>query len=208
MTRIRFIILISISVSGCTHHFHSNELKNNFSGAEIEDLHKLTTFFLNQMCNGADGFKSCIDSIIPYLNEYGWKPILDNVDFEAQMELYEEFQSDLFSQIWKFCETRNLREKTSYRSVCINPEGKFLRFLEDLSERNPHLQNYYENIFQSGDWESVGVLQVSLYHNPENFDLHDPSIQVLIAVHYLTQNDQQKRKEIWRGNKPLVTKEL
>jgi len=172
-------------------------LKNNFSEAEIKDLYKLTDFFKVQMCNETDDFKSCIDSIIPYLAEYGWEPILNNVDFGAQKELYSEFQSDLFLQIWNFCKARNPREDKTYRLLCINPDGKYINFLKDLSDRNSDLKEYYEMIIGSGDWESMGLLQGRIYTNPEYYNLKDPSIQVLIAVQYLTQNDQQKRKEIW-----------
>jgi hypothetical protein len=46
----------------------------------------------------------------------------------------------------------------------------------------------------------MGILQSKLYHSQKYYDLNDPSIKVLIAIHYLTQNDQQKRKEIWTEN--------
>jgi hypothetical protein len=149
------------------------------------------------MCGGNDDFKSCTDSIILHLGEYGWQPILDNVDFDAQKELYSRFESDLFSEIWDFCKSRNLRENTTTRKLCLKPDGKYVQFLKDLSDRNPDLEQYYEMITGAGDWESMSLLQQRIFTNPEFYDLKDPSIQVLIAIHYLTQNDQQKRKETW-----------
>ena len=50
---------------------------------------------------------------------------------------------------------------------------------------------------EAGDFESVGLLQQSIYNNPKEFDLDDPNIQLLIAIHYLTLNDQQKRTDKW-----------
>ncbi len=200
MTRILYIILIILSSTSCSQKFRSTELKSNFSETEIRDIQKLTNFFKVQMCGETDDFKSCTDSIIPHLGEYGWQPILDNVDFDAQKELYSRFESDLFSEIWDFCKSRDLRENKSYKSLCLNQDGKYVQFLKDLSDRNPELEQYYESIIGAGDWESMGLLQQRVYTNPEYYELKDPSIQVLIAVHYLTQNDQQKRKENWIEN--------
>lgn len=200
MTRILYIILISISVSSCSQKFRSTELKDNFSGAEIKDLQQLTSFFQSQMCGSTDEFSSCIDSLIPYLGEYGYIPILENVDFEEQKELYSNFESDLFSQIWDFGKARNMRDNKTYKSIRLNTEGKYSLFLKDLSKRNSDLEQYYESIMGAGDWESMGLLQQRIYTNPEHYNLKDPSIQVLIAVHYLTQNDEQKRKEPWTEN--------
>ena len=200
MTRILYIILISISVSSCSQKFSATELKDNFNGAEIKDLQKLKSFFQSQMCGSTDEFKSCIDSLIPYLVEYGYIPILENVDFEEQKELYSNFESDLFSQIWDFGKARNMRDNKTYKSIRLNTEGKYSLFLKDLSKRNSDLEQYYESIMGAGDWESMGLLQQRIYTNPEHYDLKDPSIQVLIAVHYLTQNDEQKRKEAWTEN--------
>ncbi len=200
MTRILYIILISISVSSCSQKFRSTELKDNFSRDEIKDLQKLKSFFQSQMCGSTDDFKSCIDSLIPYLGEHGYVPILENVKFEEQKELYSNFKSNLFSEIWEFGKARNLRENKTYKSMGLNIEGKYALFLKDLSKRNPDLEQYYERIMGAGDWESMGLLQQRIYTNPEYYDLKDPSIQVLIAVHFLTQNDQQKRKEPWTEN--------
>tara|TARA_R110002111_G_scaffold199_1_gene2264 strand:- start:355 stop:813 length:459 start_codon:yes stop_codon:yes gene_type:complete len=152
------------------------------------------------MCGSTDEFRSCIDSLIPYLGEYGYIPILENVEFEEQKEMYSNFESDLFSEIWEFGKARNLRENKTYKSIGLNIEGKYALFLKDLSKRNPDLKQYYESIMGAGNWESMGLLQQRINTNPEYYDLKDPSIQVLIAVHYLTQNDQQKRKEPWTDN--------
>ena len=200
MTRILYIILISISVFGCSQKFRSTELKDNFSEAEIKDLQKLKSFFQSQICGSTDEFKSCIDSLIPYLGEYGYIPILENIDFEEQKELYSSFESGLFSEIWEFSKGRNLRENKTFKSIGLNMEGKYALFLKDLSKRNPDLKEYYESIMGAGVWESMGLLQQRIYTNPEYYDLKDPSIQVLIAVHYLSQNDQKKRKEPWTEN--------
>ncbi|UCS94957.1 hypothetical protein KZP23_08080 [Echinicola marina] len=197
MIRILYIFFALLTISGCSQKFESIELNNNFTEEEISDLHKLNEFFQTQMCGSASNFKSCIYSNLPDLLEYGYDAILENVDFDKQQKLYSDFQSDLFLQIWDFCQSGNFHEKVTYKSLCLNTDGKYLQFLKDLSDRNPDLKEYYDRMFDSGDWEPTGLLQGRIYTNPGYYDLDDPSIQVLIAVQFLTQNDQQKRKEIW-----------
>ena len=69
--------------------------------------------------------------------------------------------------------------------------------MTELGKNNPEVKNYADRLIEAGDFESVGWLQQSIYKNPEEFDLDDPNIQLLIAIHYLTLNDQQKRTDKW-----------
>ena len=40
-------------------------------------------------------------------------------------------------------------------------------------------------------------LQTHIYQNPNDLDLNDLNIQIIISIHYLTQNDNEKRVEKW-----------
>lgn len=71
MTRILYIILISISIWSCSQKFRSTELGEHFSEIEIKDLHRLTEFFQFQMCGTTNNSPACIDSLLPHLQEYG-----------------------------------------------------------------------------------------------------------------------------------------
>mgnify|MGYP000197421695 FL=1 len=165
---------------------------------EIQDLQRLTSFFQDQMCGSNDKFKPCLDSLIPHLVESGYQAILENIDFEEQQALYASFKTDLFSEIWEYSKVKNIQENKYYKLIAFKIDGKYASFLKDLAKRNLELEEYYDRMMESGDWESMGLLQQRIYTNPDHYDLKDPAIQVLIAVHFLTQNDQQKRKEAWR----------
>jgi hypothetical protein len=201
MKNIVSLFFAFLLLMGCSGSFNSTELDHNFNESEKRDLELLTNFFQEQMCHQKSDFSNCMDSIIPFLGEYGWMPILENVNFEEQQKLYDSFESKLFSEIWSFCKFHNPKEGWERKSLCLNIDGKYMKFLKDLAENNSDLKDYYELMYATGDWESMGLLQGNLYTKPENYDLRDPNIQILIAVHYLTQNDQQKRKEPWTENK-------
>lgn len=48
-------------------------------------------------------------------------------------------------------------------------------------------------VTSTGDFETLRLLQQRIYKNPAQLKLNNPDVQILIAVHYLTQIDQQKR---------------
>jgi hypothetical protein len=200
MIRILHIFFISISISSCSQKFSSTELENNFTEAEIRDLHKLTEFFQEQMCNDKGDFNSCMDSLIPFLGEYGWQPILESVDFKKQQSVYESLESNLFKEIWNICKSRNPREGWESKSLCLNTAGKYVSFLEAVGERNGVLEAYKDDLLRGGDFYGIQRIEYEVFNKTDRIDLSDPSIQVLFAVHYLTQNDQQKRKEPWTEN--------
>lgn len=198
MTRLTCIFFALLAALSYTQK--STELNNNFTEAEIRDLQKLTDFFQEQMCGEKNNFKSCLDSIIPYLGEYGWQPILENVDFEQQRALYNSFESNVFNEIWNFCRSRNPSEGWERKSLCLNSNGKYVKFLEDLGKRNGVLEGYKNSLLMAGDFVDIQRIEFEVYNKSERIDLNDPGIQILIAVDYLTQNDQQKRKEPWTEN--------
>ena len=200
MTRILILIFGYLSITGCSHTFSSTELKNHFTAAEIRDLHRLTDFFQEQMCNDKGDFKSCMDSLIPYLGEYGWQPILENVNFKKQKSLYESFESNVFNEIWNICKSRNPREGWERKSLCLNSAGKYVSFLEAVGKRNGVLEAYKDDLLSAGDFYGIQRIEYEVFQKTDRIDLSDPSIQVLIAVDYLTQNDQQKRMEPWTEN--------
>jgi hypothetical protein len=50
----------------------------------------------------------------------------------------------------------------------------------------------------AGDWNS-GNIHYQVLTDEKNFDLNDSNIQLVLSIHYLTLNDQEKRNEKWRG---------
>jgi len=138
-----------------------------------------------------------MDSLIPYLGEYGWQPILKNVDFKKQKSMYESFESNVFNEIWNICKSRNPSEGGERKSLCLNTTGKYVRFLEAVGKRNGVLKAYKDNLLSGGDFYGIQGIEYEVFNKTGRIDLSDPSIQILITIHYLTQNDQQKRKEPW-----------
>ncbi|WBL23730.1 hypothetical protein [Zunongwangia sp. HRR-M8] len=191
------IFLLSFS---CKSQFKTNELEHNFTSSQIQDLKKIKDFFESEICNNKNSdFEKCFLTILPELIEYGWQPILDNIDFDKQRELYNSISNSTFDQIWQLEKATNLRTGLKYFSLGSKYNGKYQKYVEEVGAKNPKIKEYSERLIASGDFESMDLLQRWIYHNPENFDLSDPNIQLIISIHYLTQNDQQKRKDKWKS---------
>ena len=201
MTKIARIVLSGILLIfiSCKPEFTTPELNKNFTSNQISDFKKITEFFTEQICqnNEISDFKSCFEKMLPDLVERGWNPILENVDFEKQKEMYKSISILTFNEIWGYGKMWKYKDKTEYKSIGIITTGKYLKYLKNVGIKNKYVAEYVDGIYSTGDVESMGLLQNHIFKNPNDLDLTDFNIQVLISIHYLTQNDHEKRVEKW-----------
>jgi hypothetical protein len=193
----KLILLILILNLSCKSQSSTPELKAHFSADQIADLQKITEFFENQICktNQTD-FKNCFEPILPNLIDFGYEPIFKLIDFRLQNELYESIGEKTFNEIWNFCKTTKLKTNEKYQSLCAKGvEGKYADFLLAVGQENKFVKKYAKRLIASGDFESSALLQQWIYTNKESFDLENPNIKLLIAIHFLSINDQEKRTE-------------
>ena len=192
-------MILQINFS-CKSEHSTTELKNNFTTEQISELYKIIDFFKSQICeNNNSDFKTCFSELLPNLLEYGWQPILDNVDFEKQKELYSSISQSTFDEIWEFGKATYPETGLELKSVGSKYNGKYQKFLTELGKNNNEIKDYADRLIGAGDFESMGLLQQRIFKNPTEFDLDNPNVQLLIAVHYLSQNDQQKRTDKWES---------
>jgi hypothetical protein len=170
-------------------------MKYNFSAEQIADLQRITDFFKTQICNESESdFGSCFEPMLPELIENGYEPIFNKIDFNKQLELYKSISQNTFNEVWAFCKTRNYLLNTEYQSLCAKgADGKYSEYLLEVGKKNKFIKNYAEKLIASGDFEPSGFLESQIYTNKSKFNFKDPNIQLLIAIHFLSINDQQKR---------------
>ena len=195
--RIIFFGILLICIS-CKSEFTTPELENNFTLNQISDFEKISQFFTQQICknNEESDFKKCFEKMLPELVENGWVPILENVDFEKQKEMYNSISELTFNKIWGFAKSWKYGNETAYRRIDV-ANSPYVLYLQDVGKKYKYVREYVEGIKQSGGIEGMGLLQKYIYLNPNDLNLDDPNIQFLISVHYLTQNDNEKRTEKW-----------
>lgn len=180
----------------CKTQYSTTELSNNFTTEEKADLKKITNFFKNQMCLNMDSdFKTCYERIPHEYLEATGNRFWTNIDFEKQKELYEQISKSTFDQIWMFCKSTEYKSGKETKSLCANAIGKYYEYLVDLGKQNPIIAKYAERINASGDYSVLDIQYWNVLNDKKYFDLNNPNIQLILAIHYLSLNDQEKRNK-------------
>lgn len=203
MKKIYILLLFTFLIS-CKSQYSTTALSNNFSKEQIKDLNKITEFFKNQMCITMDSdFKKCYRKIPhEYLQATG-NGFWTNIDFDQQKELYNQISKSTFDEIWMFSEATFYPSGTKAKSLSAVSTGKYQNFLEDFGRENPRIAKYAERIEASGDFGGFDFNYREILKDKKSFDLKDPNIQLILAIHYLSLNDHATRnKALMRTKKP------
>ncbi|MBQ0786175.1 MAG: hypothetical protein KBT69_01650 [Oceanihabitans sp.] len=180
--------------SSCITQYYTTELENNFSSEQITDLNKISGFFKNQICLNMDSdFKTCYERIPHEYLEATGNGFWTDIDFEEQKKLYDEISKSTFNEIWMFCKTTNYSSGKESKSLCANASGKYQKFLIDLGKTNPRIAAYAKRIGDSGDFNSLDIHYNNILSDNKYFNLKDPNMQLILAIHYLSLNKQQMR---------------
>lgn len=191
------IVMILFNFS-CKSQYSTTELKNNFTDEQIADLNKIVEFFKNQMCLNMDAaFSTCYERIPHEYLEATGRGFWTNINFEKQQELYREISKSTFDEIWSFCKAIYPETGKELKSICAVPEGQYQKYLTAIGKTNPRIAEYAKYIRNSGDFNSSYIRYWNVLNERKNYNLNDPNIQLIFAIHYLSINDQEKRKEKW-----------
>ncbi|MCK5676954.1 MAG: hypothetical protein KAH72_00555 [Flavobacteriaceae bacterium] len=195
MKKITYIIVLIISTSCGSYDLKQKSLKyskglnQSFEKKEINDLYKILNFFDNQIMSSFKS-KSMIESYDLFnvkdleLKDEGL--IFGNIPFSKQKELYSSINKSTFNEIWNLGKSfkENGRESSI---VFIRTDGKYANYLQELGLKNNFIKIYIETIKNYNDIPPP--LFYTITENYKNFDITDENIRLMIAIHYLTLND-------------------
>ena len=196
------IIILVFGIINCL--VAQNRLSDNktfrktFSTTEIKDLQLLFDFFNESICSItiAQNLNDCYQEFFSIMEKSVQTGNIQlNIPFEKQTEIYERFSDSTFYKIWTFGKIWNYPEapQDTFRRVYFTPNGKYLDFLKRTGRRNKVIRNYYEIALTTGDISPTMI--AGLLVNYRYFDIKDIRVKFIIAIHYLTLNDQFERKE-------------
>lgn len=172
------------------------DLNDFFTKSEIEDLNLIADFFQTELCGIADStkFESCIKESLADLADWKQTYIQDKISWRKQKKLYSKISDSTFQKIWSLCKTwRTIEPTYEYKSICFSQNENFIRLLNKVGESNPYLESYAEKLENVGSFESGNFLIWNIIEYPQNWHLGDRKVQIVLAIHFLTQNDKQKR---------------
>jgi hypothetical protein len=118
-----------------------------------------------------------------------------NILFENQKKIYDNFSDSTFQEIWSFEKSWNDEDvpHNNFKTVHLNLSGKYLEFLKKVAEDDKVIKSYFGTIEAAGD--ITPSLVKGLLANHSYYDIKDIRVIFIVAIHYLTLNDQFGRKE-------------
>jgi|GEM_PF-2106899 len=182
----------------------SIELNRHFTVEQIGDLNRIIDFFKSEIClNQDDDFKTCYQRIPLNFRETSNNSFWTLINFKKQENLYEQISESTFKEIWRFCESTYFPSQTKAQDICAVMNGKYQKYLSELARLNPRIAEYLMRIQASGDFGSFDIRYEQVLKDKKHFDLDDRNIQLILAIHYLSSNDQFKRNAHLKKSKRL-----
>lgn len=192
----------------CKAKYANSELDTFFTKSEIQDLDKIRYFFTSQMCYCMDtDFKTCYKNTPHEYLELSGNAFWTIIDYDKQKQLYQEISQSTFDAIWDENITTYYPSKQSGISLGANPTGKFQKFLARIGKGRPKIAEYAKHVMEAGIYDGLGAWYPIVLGDQKNFDLNNPDIQLMLAVHYLTLNDDNMRnRELMHNPRPILKK--
>jgi hypothetical protein len=198
--RILFLLIAIVLFSACGQDYKRLEsysfIAGNYSPEEIDALHEILDFcdrIICESCNGCspesdqEVILNCYHSFFERLEDSvslgrGLRfPVSEN---ELTNFLYI-LDSMIFYDIWGIpCETREAAFGNKV-DMEISLEGRYVRFLKRLIQRNLRIYRYTDNCFAAGTCITPHTV-AEILENYHLYDLHDEGIRLFICIHYLT----------------------
>jgi len=186
-----FILLSSFFLIGCS---QDEGIRNNetvlkvFSPSEAEGLEKICDFFTNVICdttketNPADCYSNYMADLkaeTPLIGAYPY--LFSKIE---QDDFFESIDSDLFSEIWRMDDVISGEDNNTWIELGLNNRGKYAEYLELLGEEFVSIKEYHDDLMYGGLLTAAAQAKVLMF--PENYDVNDARIRLVIAIHYLT----------------------
>ena len=187
------LLILQLNLS-CKTQEATIALKNNFTTEQIVDLNRIIDFFKSEICvYQKDDFKTCFLQIPFKFTETSNNSFWTTINFEEQKRLYQQISESTFDEIWGFCKSTYFPSQTTAMDIFAITNGKYQKYLSDLAKTNPRVAEYLKRIEASGDFNNFDIQYEQILSDKKYFDLKDKNTQLIIAIHYLSMNDQFKR---------------
>ncbi|WP_347175152.1 hypothetical protein [Polaribacter uvawellassae] len=169
-------------------------LSESFSTYELNDLAKIVDFFESQICKKYGDLNKCdIQKAYKKFNvadSISYPRYLNFIDFKKQKELYNKITPKLKYKIWAHPFT--IEGKKEIKDVLwIRGNGDYINFLKRVGNSKKEFEifkKYAEEIELSNDLSVKNEWDLAL--NYRFYDSKDIKFRLLIAIHYLSLNEQ------------------
>ena len=192
------IVAISCSSQRQDSLLNDSTIKMVFDSSEINDLLKIQDFFDKSI--GLTDKNKDEDVLKVYADFFNTNSEIEKVadlelpiNFNDQKDLYNQIDKKTFENIWSIGWSRKMDSNDTLKNVELNRHGKYVEFLKTLGKQDSIIDKYCTGLEVAGDISPAMV--ADLVKNYNNYNIKDPKIRLMIAIHYLTLNDKFERKE-------------
>lgn len=185
-------LVFSVQSSAIPTSLHQDiVLKKYFEPNEIAELDSIRVYFNEQIlyhCQDSKGLASCYRQFFELLRH---QRSLDTLlSYEKQWKFYPKIDRQVFNSIWSYAVHRanETSSRKYYNSIDYAPEGRYRKFLKEVSEDEPYFKQYVEPITSSGTLPPNLLVGFARDSSGLNFD--NLRHQLILAVHFMTFLDQ------------------
>ena len=173
-------------------------IKESFNTIEINDLTKIQSFFDKSIGLTESDKQENLEKVYTdfFLQNSDIEKVSDfklSLNFNDQKKLYNQLDKRTFDNIWEISWSTKWNSNDTIKHIQLNRQGKYVEFLKSFGEQDSVINNYYNSLEIAGDISPS--MFADLIKNYKNYNIKDPKIRLIIAIHYLTLNDQFERKE-------------
>lgn len=192
------IIALSCATQRQNDLANDQTIKALFNETEINDLTKIQSFFDKSIGSKVNENEENLEKLYTnfFLQNSDIEKASDfklSINFGEQKELYNQLDKRTFDDIWVIGWLTKMDSNDTLKIIQLNRQGKYVELLKTIGEQDSTINNYYNSLEIAGDISPS--MFADLIKNHKNYNLKDPKIRLIIAIHYLTLNDQFERKE-------------
>lgn len=197
------IIMLIVFFFSCSSYKYKLEndsiIKQHFNEDEIKDLEEIIEFFDNEIQQqyrnpDKDIYKS-YENFFENLSTVGKAADIQNkigISQARQRKILKEIEKSLFDKLWYYETGYRPLTNDSILSLNVNYLGEYMAFLKSVAKVDTTIRDYYKPIEASGCIPPSLIAGVINYY--QNYDLTKKRIRLILAIHYLTVNDQPMKE--------------
>jgi len=201
------VCFLLVSCNGNTDLTSDELILEHFSKNEANNLQEIHEFFTREICTIDDtdnsSQASCYEEFLDYNDKElpSSDPNIESIRIKdpirpgRQVEFFEKLDTNLFDEIWiRHYYKRD--DSTTTVTIGIKSSGRYIDFLAALGNEYESIEQYKNNIISDSKLKTTdgrvleGFMtmktQKHVLNNPDEFDVHDVKIRLVLAIHYLT----------------------
>jgi len=196
-TKVSIFILIIFSLS-CNKN-ESLQLKKDklltkyFNESEVNDLEEILHLFENEIS------KNCNDTITGCFKNFLMNArnniIIENFEFSGELSgeiIQKKISKSTFNKIWYNSYMFTNKNQDTIPIIMIKTESPYIDFLKELSESKPYLTKYLKDGTSPLNSFIQGATELYILNHYDRFNLSDERDRLILAIHYLSVNEDFK----------------